>query len=211
MTDSEPAALGGEPERSPADRAIDALLALTAGKGWRHVALADVAAEAGLTLPELYRLFQSKSEMLARFVRRVDEAALAERQPGERRSAEGSTRDRLFDLLMRRFDVLKPHRAALREIARAAPADCTLLFCLGPRVLNAMRWTADAAGIDTAGLFGALRIRAVAAAYLWAWRSFLDDESEDMSATMAALDKALERCEMLANSLDRPRRRPDAA
>lgn len=193
-------------DRTPADRAIDALLSLTAAKGWRQVALADVAMEAGLTLSALYALFPSRGAILAGFVRRVDQAAFAERRPGERRGGEGSVRDRLFDLLMRRFDVLKPHRAALREIARAAPGDCSLAFCLGPRLFNAMRWTADAAGIETGGLFGPARVKGVMAAYLWAFRAFLADESDDLAATMAALDKALARCEMLARSLPGARR-----
>ncbi|MBL8838064.1 MAG: TetR family transcriptional regulator [Alphaproteobacteria bacterium] len=210
MPESDPAA-GPASDRPPADRAIDALMALTAAKGWRHVALADVAVEANLTLSALYALFRSKAAILGGFLRRVDEAAFAEREPGERRRGDGSVRDRLFDLLMRRFDALKPHRAALREIARAAPGDCALALCLGPRLFNAMRWTADAAGVETSGLIGPARVKVVTAAYLWAFRVFLTDESEDLAATMAALDKALARCEMLARSVPGSSRRSAAA
>ena len=194
------------PERNPADRAIDALMTLVAGRGWRHVTPVDVASEAGLTMAELYALFPTKTAILAGFVRRVDAATFAARPEGE-----GKVRDRLFDLLMRRFEALKPHRPALKELARAGLRDGTLPLAMGPRFLNAMRWIADAAGVATPGLLGALRVKGLAAAYLWTFRVFLDDDSEDLARTMAALDRALARCESVAQSLPGGRRRAASA
>jgi AcrR family transcriptional regulator len=194
------------PEKSPADRAIDGLMTLVAGRGWHRVTPVDVATEAGLTMAQLYALFPTKTKILAGFVRRVDQATFATRPEGD-----GKVRDRLFDLLMRRFEALKPHRPALKELARAGLRDCALPLAMGPRFLNAMRWIADAAGVGTSGLFGALRVKALAAAYLWAFRVFLDDDSEDLARTMAALDRALARCESLAQSLPGGRRRAASA
>jgi AcrR family transcriptional regulator len=37
----------------PAARIVDATLELVAGRGWRHVSLADIASAAGLSLAEL--------------------------------------------------------------------------------------------------------------------------------------------------------------
>lgn len=194
------------PEKSPTDRAIDALMTLVASRGWRHVSPVDVAAEAGLSLAELYALYPTKTAILAGFVRRVDQATFAARP-----EPEGKVRDRLFDLLMRRFEALKPHRAALKELARAGLRDGALPLSMGPRFLNAMRWIADAAGVDTAGLIGVVRVKGLAAAYLWTFRTFLDDDSEDLARTMAALDRALGRCESLAQSLPGGRRRTASA
>jgi len=194
------------PEKRPSDRAIDALMTLIASRGWRQVTPVDVAAEAGLSLAELYALYPTKTRILAGFARRIDEATLATRPDGE-----SKVRDRLFDLLMRRFEALKPHRPALKELARAGLHDGALALAMGPRFLNAMRWIADAAGVETAGLLGALRVKGLAAAYLWTARTFADDDSEDLARTMAALDRALARCESLAQSLPGGRRRTVAA
>jgi AcrR family transcriptional regulator len=194
------------PEKSPADRAIDALMELVGGRGWRHVTPVDVAAAAGLSLAELYGLFPTRAAMLAGFVRRIDAATL-----GARVEPDAKVRDRLFDLLMRRFEALKPYRPALRELARAGLSDCALPLCMGPRLLNAMRWIADAAGIATGGLVGMLRVKGLALAYLWTFRVFLDDDGEDLGRTMAALDRALARCESVAQSLPGGRRRAATA
>ena len=93
-----------------ADRIIDAAMILTAAQGWRRVSLAAVASEAGLPILQVYRRFPSKTAILCGLFRRVDEAVLAvppEAEEGER------PRDRVFDLLMRRFDALRPYRSAL--------------------------------------------------------------------------------------------------
>src|SRR6516225_1958118 len=106
--------------RSDADRIIDAALARIASDGWRHLSLAAIADAAGLPILRVYRTFGSKQAILRGLHRRIDEAALAEppsAEPGER------PRDRLFDLLMRRFDALGPYKPALEVLRRELPGD----------------------------------------------------------------------------------------
>lgn len=177
------------------DQAVDVFLRLLAEKGWRATHLADVAAGAGLTLAELHALYPSKAALVAAFTRRVDDAVF--KAPVD---ADGTVRDRLFDLLMRRFDALMPHKDALKALLRAGP-DCGLAFTAGPRLTQSLRWTLDAAGLDTGGFLGLLRIKGLAAAYAWAMRAFLTDDSADKAKTMAALDQALARAESVAKSL----------
>src|SRR5262252_10748727 len=84
-----------------ADRIIDAALALIPTEGWRGLSLSAIAAAAGLPILQLYRIFQSKQAILAGFYRRLDQIVLADPPPAE---PDERPRDRLFDLLMRRFD-----------------------------------------------------------------------------------------------------------
>ena len=104
----------GKPAAKPAagaeDRLVDAALSLAERQGWRRTGLAEIAAEAGLPLAEAYAACPSKPALLAAFHRRIDRAALAGAGDGGE-----PPRDRLFDTLMRRFDVLAPHR---RGVAR---------------------------------------------------------------------------------------------
>jgi len=178
------------------DRVIDATMALAAGRGWVHVTRADIAAEAGLSLADLYRLYPSKLSILSAFSRRSDAAVLA--RPA---AADEPVRDRLFDLIMRRIDAMAPHKAALKSIAAGLPRDPAAALCYVPRFLGSMAWLTEAAGLDTSGLLGPLRVKAVAAVYLAALRAWFADESPDHAKTMAALDRALKRAEMVARSL----------
>ncbi len=167
------------------DRLVDAALSLAERQGWRRTGLAEIAAEAGLTLVEAYAACPSKPALLAEFHRRVDRAALAEGgDPGE------PSRDRLFDLLMRRFDALAPHRGALRAILRDSVGDPAALLA-APALLCSMGWMLEAAGLSAAGWQGRMRTHVLAGVYLSLFRTFLEDDSGDLARTMAALDRRL--------------------
>jgi AcrR family transcriptional regulator len=178
--------------RSDTDRIIDAALARIASDGWRHLSLAAVADAAGLPILRVYRTFGSKQAILRGLYRRVDEAALAQPPPSE--PAE-RPRDRLFDLLMRRFDTLQPYKPALEVLRRELPGDPATVLCAGAALLRSMRWMLEAADISTGGLRGALAVELTAVAYLSTMRVWQRDDSPDLARTMAALDARLRRIE----------------
>jgi AcrR family transcriptional regulator len=177
---------------SEADRIINATLARIPTEGWRRLSLAAIAAEAGLPILRVYRTFGSKTAILAGLYRRVDEAVLAEPPAPE---PDEQPRDRLFDLLMRRFDALRPHKPALDVLRRELPADPFSALCAGAALLNSMRWMLEAADVDTAGLRGAVAVKLTAVAYLSVMPVFLHDDTPDLARTMAALDARLRRIE----------------
>jgi AcrR family transcriptional regulator len=176
------------PAPGDSDKIIDAALACIARQGWRRLSLADIAAEAGLPILRVYRLFSSKPAILCGFFRRIDETVLAAPPEGE---ADERSRDRVFDLLMRRFDALQPHRAALDVLARELPTDPLAALAAGAGLLRSMRWMLEAAGISAEGLGGAVAVKLTAAAYLATLRVWRRDESPDLAPTMAALDRRL--------------------
>lgn len=194
---------GAEIGRSDADRIIDATLARIASEGWRHLSLAAIADAAELPMLRVYRTFGSKQAILRGLYRRVDEAALAEPPPAE--PAE-RPRDRLFDLLMRRFDTLQPYKPTLEVLRRELPGDPVTVLCAGAWLLRSMRWMLEAANISTVGLRGGLAVKLTAAAYLSTMRVWQRDDSPDLARTMAALDARLRRIERWLTPMDHPRR-----
>lgn len=182
------------------DPIIDAALALAAERGWRGLALADIAQRAHMPLSELVENFSSKTAILAAYMRRVDQRML---DGGT--DAEDGPRDRLFDIIMRRFDAMANDRRALGIILRQSADDPWALLCGGRRFVKSMALTLETAGISSSGLGGLLRIKGLSTVYLYAFKIFLDDDSADHARTMAALDKALHRAEDLAALLWRHR------
>ncbi len=184
------------------DPVITAALTLAAERGWRRVSLLDIARAAKLSLAELYQAYRSKGAILGAFVRHVDAAVLAQ---GE---AEGDkARDRLFDVLMRRFETLRPHKAAIEAILRDAGADPFGALCGAPRLLRSMAWMLEAAGLASHGLRGLVRAKGLALVYLGTMRVWLSDDTADLSRTMAALDKRLNRIESVIGLCPALRRR----
>ncbi|HKF70260.1 MAG TPA: TetR family transcriptional regulator [Stellaceae bacterium] len=177
---------------SPRDKILDATLALAEREGWRKASLGAIAGEAGVPLHQLYGEFRSRAAILSGLMARTDAAVLAEASRG---GSEDTPRDRLFEVLMRRFDALKPHRAALKMIARDLGSDPPTALCSAPAFLRSMTWMLEAAGLASAGIRGSLRVRALAVLYLCVLRTFVTDDTEDIAKTMAALDRRLTQAE----------------
>ena len=171
---------------------IAAAFQMAAGRGWARLSVAAAARDAGLPLARARERFPTRAAVLLRFGRLADQAALAEAP------SDGPVRDKLFYLLMRRIDVLQAHRAGILALLRDLPGQPTIALLLAAANRRSMRWMLGAAGISTSGLGGDLRVKGLLAVWLWTIRAWRTDESTDLSATMSALDSALQRAERLA-------------
>jgi hypothetical protein len=175
------------------DRAlISAAFRIAAEQGWRRVSVVEAARAAELPLERARGRFPGVAWVLVRFGRLADQAALAGAP------SEGPVRDRLFDLLMRRIDALQAQRAGMLALLRALPGEPATALLLALATRRSMRWMLEAAGVRAIGLGGEMRVRGLVAVWLWTVRAWRSDESEDLSATMAALDGALRRAERAA-------------
>ncbi|MGH6816247.1 MAG: TetR/AcrR family transcriptional regulator [Hyphomicrobiaceae bacterium] len=180
---------------TPKGRLIAAALRLGALRPWSEITLLDIAEAAEATLMELRREFASKGDILAAFGRAVDDEVL-KRIP--KRTGEQAPRDRLFEVVMSRFDVLGPYKTALHSIGRSGSLDPQLLRSL----LASQQWMLEAAGIGSEGVGGSLKAAGLAAVYASVFRTWLEDDDPGLARTMAALDRRLRRGEGWMNSLE---------
>lgn len=176
-------------------KVIEAALRLAAERGWNRVGLADIAQGAGLSLDRLHALFRSKEALLCAFARMIDRKVLSERDP---ELAEEPARERLFAVMMARFDAMRPYKPGLRAVLEATACDPMALGCGAAQLASSMAWMLEAAGLSSSGVRGAVRVKGLAAIQLATLRVWFADESEDMAATMAALDRHLRRAEQVA-------------
>ena len=174
---------------------------LIADKGYAGVALRDVAEAAGLGLADLYRLYRDKVALLAAFTARIDAEVLA--GTPSHRDPEETARDRLFDVMMRRYDALKPYRKALGEIRRAGMRDPLLTLAMGPALRRSMAAMLEAAALPSDGVTGALRQSGLLAIHYAVSRVYDKDETADLSKTMAALDSRLKAAERWTQLFDK--------
>ena len=172
---------------------VSAALQLAAEHGWGKVSVLGAAKAAGLPPDRARQKFPGRHRILLALGRLADQAALTDPAP------EGTTRDKLFDLLMRRIDVFQAHRDGVLALLHALPTEPATAALLACATQRSMGWMLEAAGESATGLRGALRVHGLTAVWLWAMRAWQSDASADLSATMAALDTALARAEPLAN------------
>jgi hypothetical protein len=160
--------------------------------GWSRFSVADAARVAGLPLDAARRQLPCRSAFLLAFGRLADAAAV------EGASSEGTTRDRLFDVLMRRIDVLQAHRAGVLALLKGVMLDPAAGLLLAAATHTSMGWLLAAAGVDATGPLGHLRRKGLLAVWLWTIRAWQRDDGEDLAATMAALDQALAQADKIA-------------
>jgi AcrR family transcriptional regulator len=185
-------------KRDTSQKIIDAALDLAAAGRWRDLELADIAEAAGISETAVAGRFADKTDIMIGFMAATDRE-VAKRAGGEDLSETGP-RDRLFDVIMTRFEVLAPHRAALATIVAAMERDRASLGRLLLPVLNAQSGLLDAAGITAAPH----KIAGLAVAYGSVFRTWLNDDDPGLARTMAALDRTLRRGEGLLKQAQLP-------
>ncbi len=182
-----------------------ALFDRIAQKGLGKVRLTDLAAELGVDAAEFVVQYPTVSSVLDAFCDHVD-ARMMVAVPNP--TATASNRDRYFDMIMARFDVLGEYRAGvLRWLEDAArhPVLWRHMACRFDQSLSLMLDMAKDSPLFPVKKVGLAGIYAYA---LQAWRT---DTSADMGATMAALDKALDRGEKIVDRFMRPKAPPKTA
>jgi AcrR family transcriptional regulator len=192
-------------EASPNKRQaiIDALMDLASRRSWNSIEIKDLAQAADVSLAEFRDLFPSKGAVLGALSRQIDKQVL-----------EGTTddlagepaRERIFDVLMRRFDALAPYKQALRRISADLRYDPVSLAALNQVGLNSQRFMLAAAGISTEGPLGALKLQGAVLVYANTMRTWLDDDDPTLARTMARLDRELRRGERILEQAEDVRR-----
>lgn len=185
---------------SKRNKAVRAALELAAERDWGEVTLADIARQASLDLADLRREFACKTDILRAFQAEVDAEVLAKAKPAGR---DESVRDRVFDMLMTRFDVMSPYKPALKRIAcymRCRPGEASLLACSS---LAAQYWMLAGAGAKLDGARAAVRVAGLAAIYSKAFKVWLEDSSPSLDKTMATLDRGLSNGERTLKNMEK--------
>jgi len=188
-----------DPDKSPRERVIAAFMGLLAEKPIEEIGLAEIARTAGVSLSELRGLFNSPLAILAAQMKETDRAVLAAEDAD---LADEPERERLFDVLMRRLELLEPHKDAVRSLTRSATRNPAIALALNSLAVRSQQWMLTAADIDAAGPRGMVRAQGLAFLFASVLRTWVHDDDPGHARTMAALDRALARGQRWAGLLD---------
>jgi AcrR family transcriptional regulator len=177
------------PRPDPRQSAVEALMALVVERGWRDVELPAIAERAGMPLSQLRDLFPSKGAMLAGFGRMIDKQVLDGMNPD---LAGEPARERVLDLMMRRFDALAPYKPALREISQTVRRDPLMAAALNQSALNSWRYLLGSVGVPVEDELGMIKVQGAIMVFARVADTWLDDDEPDMVRTMAKLDRELQ-------------------
>jgi AcrR family transcriptional regulator len=179
------------PPKDPKNAIIDALMELAGERSWDDITISDVATRANVSLAAFRDYYPSKGAVLAGFSRRIDhivlEAAVGDELAGE------PPKERLFDVLMRRLDALAPYKLGLEAIVDWGRHDPLAATALNRVLVNSMRFMLEAAGIESEGPVGAVKLQGLALAWARILPVWFRDDDPGLASTLAALDRELTR------------------
>jgi AcrR family transcriptional regulator len=184
---------------SDRDKIVAAFMALLAEKPIEQIGFAEIARGAGVSLTQLRGEFSSTLAIFAAHVKTIDRAVLAE---GFSDMAEEPPRERLFDVLMRRLEVMAPYREAVRSLLRSAGRNPPLALALNKFAVRSQQWMLAAAEIEVSGPGGMVRAQGLALLFSSVLRTWVRDDDTGLARTMAALDRALARGQRFVGLLD---------
>lgn len=186
-------ARAGQKKENDEEALFAALFTLVEKKGWDAVTLPAIARAARHKTADVMQRYSDKHGVLLAFGRYVDAAILE--QGDELDGAD--IKEALFDLFMRRFDVLQTFRGGIVRLMQdlaAGPVTAALLGLeLGPALCCTMRRMLDLAGLAGSAPQSVLASFGLSVVYMATLRSWKKDESPDMAVTMACLDRNLVR------------------
>jgi AcrR family transcriptional regulator len=194
MTDTGSGATGG----SSRDRIISAMMDLLAEQSFEEIDLSDVAKRAGVSLADMRKDFSSTFGIIAALMKDVDQKVLA----GGEDMAEESPREKLFDVLMRRLEILAPYKPGVRSLMRSMRRSPPLAFAFNGLAVQSVRWMLNAADIKATGPKGMVRAQGLAVLFACVMQTWVNDEDSGLARTMAALDRELSRGQRWSGFLD---------
>jgi AcrR family transcriptional regulator len=178
-----------KPENPKQDAVIaETALRLAAAHGWNKMTLKQIAHDAKIPQQKIETRFSRTSEILPLIIQNMTQKSLKACAKPKRTA---SVHERLFDVLMARFDRLQTHRKAILSIVSAVRQQPDLLLILLPAHADAMKATLKFCQVGAGQTCNALMPFGVSAVFLSASRVWMEDETLDMSKTMAALDRYL--------------------
>ncbi len=184
------------------DAGIKASLALGAEQPWAEITLAKIADKSGLTLADFY----GKADKVS--LSDAIEGWFDKAMSAEAADMDDSPRERLFEVIMLRFEAMEPYRDGLLSLMKwrgRSPARLAALLIARRRTAE---WALACAGLDTSGevplAAKTLNMGWVISRSERAWRK---EESADFARTMAMLDAELRGSEERLGWVDRLRGR----
>jgi hypothetical protein len=168
-----------------------AALTLSAEKSWADVSLASLCQTAGQSLLACAEAGITSFSVVAYLDQRLDCAML---EAAADIDSDAPSRDRLFDVVMVRFDAMQDRRASWASILEADAHEPAAALARAARRIRTSAWALEAVGISTASLQATARIMGLARRLRKVEALWLKDDA-DLSKTMAGLDQTLRESE----------------
>tara|TARA_B100000989_G_scaffold271577_1_gene228431 strand:- start:655 stop:1227 length:573 start_codon:yes stop_codon:yes gene_type:complete len=169
-------------------------------KGWKNFSLESLSEVDKNDVETVESFFRNKLQFLESFSEMIDDKVLAEVDQEEFK--KNSIKDNLFELIMLRFENLNDYKTGLKILLSELKKSPIELKKIMKKILDSMDLFLEVANIKNNYIMDFIKVNVIFIIYSYVFNVWLDDESPEMSKTMAELDKWLSQAEFYGKKIN---------
>lgn len=167
---------------------INTTLTLAGEIGWSSITIKKISEQTDIPFDEVCTRFESKWEILDAFRTRTD--SLITNQV-DQNWPQQLVRDRLFDVVMKRIEIISPWKAGIISISNHCAPRALTSIRLFLHLRGSMEKMVEHVGASSPGLGRLAQSHGLTIIYLLVLRRWMSDETADLGPTMAELNERL--------------------
>ena len=157
--------------------------------GWNNFDIKTLSKKEKISEEEISFFFSCKYSLIERFTKMIDSEVESNLSFDEMK--ESSVKDNLFEVIMLRFDVMEPYKIELSELIKNATKNPALFSVISKNVINSMDFYLEISNSYKGLTIDLFKKNFLFIIYSYTFKIWLEDNSDDLSKTMATLDKSL--------------------
>ena len=161
--------------------------------GWDKFSLEKLSTKENIPVEDLKDLFKCKYSIVDKFSRMVDKNIESKLKIEDFK--DSSKKDILFELIMMRFDEMEEFKGSLAKILDASRNKPLLISIITKNVMNTMDFFLELSNSYNNYAFDVLKKNFLFLIYSITFKTWLSDNTEELSKTMAELDRLLSTAE----------------
>ena len=161
--------------------------------GWEEFSLEKLSTKEKIPINDLKVFFKCKNSIVDKFSRMIDKNIESKLRIDDFK--DSSKKDILFELIMMRFDEMEGFKGSLVKILDVSKNKPLLISIITKNVMNTMDFFLELSNSYNNYAFDILKKNFLFIIYSITFKTWLSDDTEDLSKTMAELDKLLSTAE----------------
>jgi len=161
--------------------------------GWENFNFNEFSREYKIPIVKIRHFFVNKNQIIIKFSKMID--FYVEQKISADDINMSSIKDNLFELIMLRFEEMEDYKISLRIITQSLANNPLLLSRVSKNILNSLDFYLELSqGYDRSSL-DLFKKNILFLVYSYCFNVWLNDNTPDLSSTMAELDKLLSMAE----------------
>ena len=161
--------------------------------GWEEFSLEKLSTKEKIPIDDLKVFFKCKNSIVDKFSRMIDKKIESKLRIDDFK--DSSKKDILFELIMMRFDEMEGFKGSLVKILDVSKNKPLLISIITKNVMNTMDFFLELSNSYNNYAFDFLKKNFLFFIYSITFKTWLSDDTDDLSKTMAELDKLLSTAE----------------